>query len=73
MCGRYSLTKFANFPIIVLRVEIVTIFEPDLPIMQIHRLIEINTMSQAAIGSLGLWNEGCKDKEKVFVFTFINQ
>ena len=28
MCARYSLTKFANFLIIVLRVEIVTIFEP---------------------------------------------
>ena len=28
MCGRYSLTKFANFLIIALRVEIVTIFVP---------------------------------------------
>ena len=27
-CGRYSLTKFANFLIIVLRAEIATIFEP---------------------------------------------
>ncbi len=27
MCGRYSLTKFANFLIIVLRAEIATIFE----------------------------------------------
>ncbi len=27
-CGRYSLTTFANFLIIVLRAEIVTIFEP---------------------------------------------
>ncbi len=28
MCGKYSCTKFANFLIIVLRAEIVTIFEP---------------------------------------------
>ena len=28
MCGRHSLTKFANFLIILLRAEIVTIFEP---------------------------------------------
>ena len=28
MCERYSLTKFANFLIIVLRAGIVTIFEP---------------------------------------------
>ena len=28
MCGRYSLTKFANFLTIVLRAKIVTIFEP---------------------------------------------
>ena len=28
MCGRYSLTKFANFLIFVLRAEIVAIFEP---------------------------------------------
>ena len=27
MCGQYSLTKFANF-LIVLRAEIATIFEP---------------------------------------------
>ena len=28
MCGKYNLTKFANFLITVLRAEIVTIFEP---------------------------------------------
>ena len=28
MCGRYSLIKFANFLIAVLRAKIVTIFEP---------------------------------------------
>ena len=28
MCGKYSLTMFANFLIIVLRAAIVTIFEP---------------------------------------------
>ncbi len=28
MCGRYGLTNLANFLIIVLRAEIVTIFEP---------------------------------------------
>ncbi len=27
-CGKYRLTKFANFLIIVLRAEIATIFEP---------------------------------------------
>ncbi len=29
MCGKYGLTKFANFLIIVLRVEIATIFKAE--------------------------------------------
>ena len=29
MCGKYSLTKFANFLIIVLRTEIATIFKAE--------------------------------------------
>ncbi len=38
MCGRYSLTKFANF-LIVLRTEIATIFEPKVVAISARKTI----------------------------------
>ncbi len=39
MCGRYSLTKFANFLIIVLPAGIVTIYEPKVVKNYAHNTI----------------------------------
>jgi hypothetical protein len=39
MCRRYSLTKFANFLIIVLRAEIATTFEPNVVAISTRNII----------------------------------
>ena len=43
MCGRYSLTKFANFRIVILHAKIVTIFE-----LKVVTISARNTMREFA-------------------------